>query len=212
MKTLIAIPCMDMVATGFCQSLAMLKKVGECYVTHLAGSLIYDSRNKIAAKAIELGTDYLMCFDSDMIFQPDTLERLMAHDKDIVSGLYFRRTGTYRPVIFDELDVKDGKAVHHNLDDYPKDDIFKVKGIGFGCVLIKTEVLLDMIAAKGDWFTPMYGMGEDLAFCMRANELGYDIWVDPTVKCGHVGNVIVTEEFYEAYKFANDGGIQHGKD
>ena len=124
MKTLIAIPCMDTVATGFCQSLAMLKKVGECYVTHLAGSLIYDSRNKIAAKAIELGTDYLMCFDSDMIFQPDTLERLMAHDKDIVSGLYFRRTGTYRPVIFDELDVKDGKAVHHGMIDYPKDDIF----------------------------------------------------------------------------------------
>lgn len=210
MKTLIAIPCMDMVATGFCQSLAMLKKVGECYVTHLAGSLIYDSRNKIAAKAIELGTDYLMCFDSDMIFQPDTLERLMAHDKDIVSGLYFRRTGTYRPVIFDELDVKDGKAVHHNLDDYPKDDIFKVKGIGFGCVLIKTEVLLDMIAAKGDWFTPMYGMGEDLAFCMRANELGYDIWVDPTVKCGHVGSVTVTEEFYQAYK--NAEVLNNGKD
>jgi GT2 family glycosyltransferase len=212
MKTLIAIPCMDTVATGFCESLAMLKKVGECYVTHLAGSLIYDSRYKIAAKAIELGTDYLMCFDSDMIFQPDTLERLMAHDKDIVSGLYFRRTGTYRPVIFDELDVKDGKAVHHGMIDYPKDEIFKVAGVGFGCVLVKTEVLLDMIAAKGDWFTPFYGMGEDLAFCYRAREMGYDIWVDPTIKCGHVGNVVCAEEFYDAYKFANDGGIQHGKD
>ena len=66
MKTLIAIPCMDMVATGFCQSLAMLRKVGEVAITHVSGSLIYDSRNKVAIKAIELGCYYVLWFDSDI--------------------------------------------------------------------------------------------------------------------------------------------------
>ena len=204
MKTLIAIPCMDMVATGFCQSLAMLKKVGECYVTHVAGSLVYDSRNKIAGKAIELGCDYVMWFDSDMVFNPDTMEKLMAHmeDKDMVSGLYFRRSGTYEPVIFKTVTEKpDGTYEATGYNDYP-DEPFEVDGVGFGCVLMKTSMLLDIAANERTWFTPNGRVGEDLSFCLRAKKLGYKIWVDPSVKCGHVGHTIVTEEFYRAYKKA----------
>jgi len=211
MKTLIAIPCMDMVATGFCQSLAMLKRIGECYVTHLAGSLVYDSRNKIAAKAVELGCDYIMWFDSDMIFEPDTLERLMAHmeDKDIVSGLYFRRSGTYAPVIFKELNEReDGTVDAVGFNDYPKDKPFEVAGIGFGCVLMKTSLLLEMAAEFKDWFTPWGHMGEDLSFCKRARALGYKVWVDPTIKCGHVGNVVITEGFFNAYRTAEEMKIE----
>lgn len=201
MKTLIAIPCMDMVATGFCQSLAMLRKVGEVAVTHVSSSLIYDSRNKIAVKAIELGCDFVMWFDSDMIFNPDTMERLIAHmeDKDIVSGLYFRRSGKYTPVMYKTLDLhEDGAIIVEDYIDYPKDGPFKVAGIGFGCVLMKTSVLVDMAATYGTWFTPNGRVGEDLSFCLRASELGYDIWVDPSIKCGHVGSIIVNEDFFNA--------------
>ena len=203
MKTLIAVPCMDMVATGFCQSLAMLRRVGDCMVTHVAGSLIYDSRNKICAKAIELGCDYIMWFDSDMIFAPDTLEKLMAHDKSFVSGVYYKRTGTYEPVIYEAINhYEDGRAEAITYKDYPKDKLFKAQGVGFGCVLLKTSLLLEMAAEFKDWFTPYDRMGEDLSFCKRATELGHDIWVDPTVQCGHVGQIIVTDKFYNAYKTA----------
>lgn len=203
MKTLIAVPCMDMVATGFCQSLAMLRRVGDCMVTHVAGSLIYDSRNKIAAKAIELGCDYIMWFDSDMIFAPDTLEKLMAHDKSFVSGVYHKRTGTYQPVVYEAINhYDDGRAEAVCFKDYPKDKLFKAQGVGFGCVLLKTSLLLEMAAEYKDWFTPYDHMGEDLSFCQRAIALGHDIWVDPSVQCGHVGQIIVTEQFYNAYKLA----------
>jgi len=209
MRTLIAIPCMDYVATGFCQSLAMLKKVGECYITHVAGSLIYDSRNKIAGKAVELHADYVMWFDSDMIFMPDTLEKLMKHmedGKDIVSGVYHRRSGSYAPVLYKELNLKeDGTVDPVSYDDYPKDKLFKAAGVGFGCVLMKTSVLLEMAAEYLDWFTPMNKLGEDLSFCQRATQLGYEIWVDPSVQCGHVGQVIVTDDFFDAYKNAAGG-------
>ena len=47
-KILIAVPCMDMVSARFAQSLTTLKKVGKCTVSFLIGSLIYDSRNRLA--------------------------------------------------------------------------------------------------------------------------------------------------------------------
>lgn len=206
MRTLIAVPCMDMVATGFCQSLAMLKKVGDCYVTHVAGSLIYDSRNKIAAKAIQLECDYVMWFDSDMIFEPNTLERLMADikDKDFVSGVYYRRSGNYSPVLYKDLIRHEDGTVEAIAFDSIPDEMFTAAGVGFGCVLTSTAMLLDMAAKYKDWFTPNGKLGEDLSFCERARNMGYEIWVDPKIKCGHVGHIIVNEGFFEAYKQAEE--------
>ena len=87
---------MDMVATGFCQSLAMLQKSGhEVSIMFQVGSLIYDSRNRLAKQALKMSADYTMWFDSDMIFEPDTMRKLLADDKDIVSGMYFRRSHPY---------------------------------------------------------------------------------------------------------------------
>ena len=43
------------------------------------------------------------------------------------------------------------------------------------------------------------GFGEDLSFCWRARECGYKVLLDPTVKCGHVGHIVVTEQFFNAY-------------
>ena len=207
MKTLIAVPCMDMVAAGFSQSLAMLHRVGDCLVTHLAGSLVYDSRNKIAAMAVQHECDFVMWFDSDMVFEPDTLERLMKHmeSHDIVSGVYYRRTGTYKPVLYKELNVRgDGTVEAVEFDELPKEDLFKADGVGFGCVLMKTSVLIDMIMNEKDWFTPIGRAGEDLSFCLRAKKLGYEIWCDQTLRLGHVGQVIVTKEFFNAFSTAKE--------
>ena len=37
-------------------------------------------------------------------------------------------------------------------------------------------------------------LGEDLAFCLRANRCGYQIWCDPTVRIGHVGHIVIWPE------------------
>ena len=207
MKTLIAIPCMDQVAAAFSQSLAMLHKVGDCYVVHMAGSLVYDSRNKLVKTALELKCDYIMWFDSDMLFEPDTLERLMKHmedGKNFVSGVYYRRSGSYKPVLYKDLIEKgDGELEVTEFDEIP-DELFKADGVGFGCVLMKTSMLLDMALNEGDWFTPEGHAGEDISFCLRAKRCGYDIWVDPSVRLGHVGVTIVTKEFYDAFCMAKE--------
>ena len=62
------------------------------------------------------------------------------------------------------------------------------------------DILFDMIGRFGDWFSPLYNSGEDLSFCYRAKELGYEIWCDSRVKCGHMSHQMITEDFYKAFK------------
>ena len=206
-KILIAVPCMDMVSARFAQSLTTLKKVGECTVSFLIGSLIYDSRNKLAGMAVEMEADYILWLDSDMVFRPDTLERMMKvmdehPEVDILSGLYFRRGAPFTPVLFSKLEGdEEGNCVWEDVHELP-DELFEVAGCGFGCVLMRTELLLDIAAKEGGgkWFSPILNVGEDCAFCIRARREGYRIFCDPSIHLGHMAYAPVTKSFYKAYK------------
>lgn len=202
MKTLIATPCMNMVSAPFAQSLATLNKVGECYVSFIVGSLIYDARNTLAKQALAVGADYILWFDSDMLIPADTMQKMIKHmeeGKDIVTGLYFRREPKYNPVLFKTLKEVDGKCVFENYDEYPS-ELFEVEGCGFGCVMMRTSILQEIANRFGNWFEPMAGAGEDLAFCIRARKSGYRIFCDPSIKLGHYGNILITEDMYKAIK------------
>lgn len=204
-KILIAVPAMDQVATGFAQSLATVEKVGKCSVSFMCGSLVYDSRNKLAAQAVKMEADYVMWFDSDMIFDSNTIVKMVEHMEngyDIVSGLYFRRQPPFTPVLFSklELDSEGIECIHEDYDDYPS-EMFEIAGCGFGCVMMKIDVLFDIAAEHSAmWFSPIGNIGEDCAFCIRARESGYKIFCDPTISCGHVGHNIIGESFYRQYK------------
>lgn len=199
-KILICVPSGDQVAAGFAQSLAVLQKGGnETAIMFQVGSLIYDARNKLAKQAIKMGADYTMWFDSDMIFAPDTMIKLLEHDAPIVSGAYFRRSPPYHLVAFDKCDMENREWTDLEL---PSDTV-KCGGVGFGCVLVKTSVLFEVAAKYQTWFEPLNGLGEDLSFCWRARQCGYDILLDPKITCGHVGHIVVNEDFYKAY--ANGG-------
>ena len=68
---------MDTVQTEFAQSLMRMKLVGDVQHAFLSCSLIYKSRNDLADMAIQAGADYVLWLDSDMVFEPDTLERML---------------------------------------------------------------------------------------------------------------------------------------
>ena len=200
-KILIAVPCMDSVAAQFAQALAMLEKEGHCLVSFVIGSLIYNSRNDLARQALKLECDFILWLDSDMVFPPETLKYLLKEmdetGADLISGLYFRRCAPFSPVAFDTLEIKDGKA---SWTDYTGEltGLHEVGGVGFGCVLQKTGMLLDMAATYGDFFGPIAKVGEDLAFCWRARQLGYKIMLDCNLKLGHVGHTVFTQQYFEA--------------
>lgn len=196
-RILIAIPSMDMVAAKFAESLARLEKEGTCEIVFISNSLIYDARNSLARHAVRTGADYILFLDSDMVFNPDILKNLLAEDKDILTGLYFKRAAPFTPVIYKKAEEKaDLSAETEIFTDYPKNSLFEVEACGFGCCLIKTEVLLKIALEQGDWFTPLKHFGEDLAFCIRARRSGYKIFCDSRQKLGHVGCLTFTEDFY----------------
>lgn len=201
--TLIAVPCMDQVPAQFAQSLATLKKVGACVIAFQIGSLIYTSRNNLAAEAIKHGADYVLWLDSDMLFPPDTLERMLTeikkHDEDVIlTGLYCRRVLPFHPTLFKTLEIKDEMAKWTDFDEIPE-DVFEVEGCGFGCVLAPTSVFVDVQAKFGRMFSPIGDVGEDLSFCWRARQCGWKILCDPSIELGHVGHHIITRQFWEEY-------------
>lgn len=206
-KILIAVPCMNQVPAEFADSLARLTSIGapDCQIGQIfkIGSLIYTSRDDIAKEAIASEADYVMWFDSDMIFPPDTLRRLLVHmenpEVDIVTGLYFRRVQPFTPVLFDRLEINDGVVDWADFTEIPG-HLFEVGGCGFGCVLMPTDIFIDVQARFNQMFTPINGVGEDLSFCWRARQLGFKVWCDPTIPLGHVGYNVVTRNFFIAYQ------------
>lgn len=205
MNILIAVPSMDSVPAVFAQSLSMLQKVGNCAVAFQVGSLIYNSRNDLAQKALKMHADYVLWLDSDMMFEPNLLVKMMntlkENNLDILSGVYYRRVKPFSPVLFSKLSIDEDTyfCEHENLNAYPEDKLFEVEGIGFGCVLMSTDVLLEVGIKYKDWFSPIGKVGEDLSFCWRARQMGYKIFVDPKIQLGHCSHNIITKSFYDAY-------------
>ena len=203
MRTLIAVPAMDTVPTQFCQSLAMLQKEGECAISFNVGSLVYSSRNELAKRAIEMGADYVFWLDSDMTFEPDVLQKMFKtiqeNNVDILTGVYFRRVPPFTPVLFEKLDMTENGCEWAEFKELPETGLFEVAGCGFGCVLMKTEIFINVFLKYGTFFNPVEGTGEDLSFCWRARECGYKIFCDPELPLGHVGHQIITRPFFESY-------------
>lgn len=205
MKTLIAIPCMDMVHTTFLKSVLGMDRVGECRFSITCSSLIYDARNNLAKQAVSEGFDRILWLDSDMDFAPDLLKRLSAdldEGKELVSGLYFKRRAPIQPVIYKEVGYYHSKELDEvtpiavPYGDYPKDELFKVAGCGFGGVLMTVDLIQRVGEKFGLPFSPIMGFGEDLSFCSRASQLGAELWCDSRVKMGHVGLGTITEDTY----------------
>ena len=205
MKTLIAIPCMDMVHTNFMKSLIQMKRVGESRFSISCSSLVYDARNTLARQAIAEGFDRMLWLDSDMDFNPDLLEQLSAdmdEGLDLVSGLYFKRKAPIMPVLYKEVGYyhspqdESVTPVAIPFEDYPRDSLFEVSGVGFGGCLVSVDLVKRVTEKYGLPFSPILGFGEDLSFCVRARDIGAKLWCDSRVKMGHVGYGVISEETY----------------
>lgn len=129
------------------------------------------------------GWDYLFSVDSDVLVPPETLEKLLSRDKDIISALVYngkawdKRTKTYNYRIFrkDPITGREGYTFHTNIPD----EIFPVDLTG-ACTLIRREVI-----EAGVKYKPFH-RGEDLPFCISAKEKGFNIFLDPTIQTIHL--------------------------
>ena len=204
MKTLIAVPCMSMVYADFMQSMVALDKPEGCELFVQKNTLIYDARNRIAAAAISGGFDRVFWVDSDMVIPRNALMQLSAdmdQGLDYVAGLCFTRSMPIHPVVYSAINysMSQGK-VESSADvysDYPQNTLFKCAGTGFGCVMTSTALLQAVIKEYGTPFTPIVRLGEDMGFCYKATSIGASLWCDSSVKLGHVGEFVYSEQYYQ---------------
>ena len=196
---LIGMPTVDSIRTETVAS--MMNAIYPTLHDHLflKSAVISDQRDRIGLYAINAKVrlfTHLLFIDSDITFPPEAIKKLINDDKDIVSGLYFKKNVNPQPVAWFTDWKNDGSVKFRPFTCDGSQELVECGAVGMGFCLIKTSVLIDMAANFHTFFQHMNGMGEDLSFCIRAQQLGYKIFVDTSFKLGHVGSYIY------------DGGVQ----
>ncbi|HSW00016.1 MAG TPA: glycosyltransferase [Sedimentisphaerales bacterium] len=185
-KIAIAIPSGDDVKANFAfalcglvaHSFRNLQKT-QIAIANKKGCLICLQRAALVEEALERGADYIFFLDSDMVFPPDTLERLLKHgfETSIVGCAYSTRC---EPIHNTAQDAN-GDIVVKRDDKGLKD----VRRLATGCMLIPRSVF---VCTPRPWFlTPhvevegVVGgryLGEDYYFCDKVRSQGFPIYAD----------------------------------
>jgi hypothetical protein len=183
------------------------------------GHDIAQQTNALIEEAVDRDKDWFWYLGDDHAWSPNLLEKLLAHNEDIVVPLCLMRNPPYRPVIWKEAsedtgasgDVIDGFA-RINLDDYPDGGLIQVHAAGGAGMLIRRNVLDGM---EQPWFEAGRGLtarvGEDINFCQKANKAGFGIYCDLDAMLGHITTTVVwpvREYDGWTYGFSMMGGYQ----
>lgn len=175
---------------------------------------IVKARNAIALEALHNGFDYLLFVDDDNPIPPDTLELMIADDKDIVIAPILGRNagsdGAHSLCAFyaETVEVDGGlMRLYRNIDGFRDDGpLHHIDAGGTGCMLIKRVVLESLfskynqyifengdikfskpITVNGTYYDRRI-MSEDAEFCERAVDAGFNVWLDERVKPLHITN------------------------
>lgn len=180
---------------------------------------LVQARNKVARTFLhEANADWLFWVDTDMGFEPDTIERLLEaadpKDRPIVGALCFSQMeasedsmGGWRtqatPTTYDWAKLDDGQMGWTVRWDYPADTLMQVGGTGSACILIHRSVYERIEAEHGRvWYdrimntTTGHLIGEDLSFCLRAGALKIPMFVHTGVKTSHFKNIWLADTDY----------------
>ena len=206
MKILIAVPTFETIYPDTYKSIWDLDKDGhEVLFDSVRGYDVATARNRIAQKAIDLETDYVLMVDNDVVLPKDALKLLLEEAREVNLGYYAHR-GTdniYRGnTCICRLKDSDGKDYYHYPleSEYSAEEMhaiaqagvakMEVHGGGMGCALIRTEVFRKTSYPWYDWVN--YGdanrglLSEDLYFCCLCRNSGIPIYGDVRVGCGHL--------------------------
>src|SRR5690349_9439612 len=98
MRVCVCVPSGDYICSEFMASMfAMFSSERETQLVYVntRSSLVQEARFLLVRTALGTGADKFLFIDSDHIFPPDALSRLLKHDKDMVGATYVRRRPEY---------------------------------------------------------------------------------------------------------------------
>jgi hypothetical protein len=180
--------------------------------TMINESLVQRARNHLVAKFLESSVaTHLMFIDSDIGFEPEHIFKLLLHDKDIVGGLYPKKTLPPDYVVNVSPEAVDEKG-QIKVDG----GLIPVSRLGTGFMLIKREVFEKHMAAYPNTkFTNNIGLdpkfnpfcytffdcwisqdenreylSEDWGFIVKSRVIGIQAYADPTIRLNHSGTFV----------------------
>ena len=200
MKILIAVPTFESIYPDTYKAIYELDKAGnELAFEFVRGYDCATARNKIAQRALDLETDYVLMVDNDVVLPKDALINLLDDPKDVCLGYYAHR---------DTDNIYRGRTCVCKLGwfNYPLESEYTaaelkelrdagsckvaIHGGGMGCAFIKTEVFRRLKYPWYDWVNyadDNRGMlSEDLYFCEQCKHNKITIYTDTRVGCGHM--------------------------
>ncbi len=144
-------------------------------------------RNIIVEQALKNDCTHILFVDDDMAYKPESLNQLVEHDKDIVSGLYLMRAYPFQPLIFTLF----GNEFKFIMLKGNEPRLMRIAGAGMGFCLVKTSVFDKMMK-------PWFRLGEldaeewcdDLGFFRRAFAQ-FNIYCDTECHVGHMGTQVI---------------------
>lgn len=160
------------------------------------GAVISENRNAITQQALEIGADWVLYLDDDHVLPPCALMDLLSTNKDVISALYTQRQPPFNPVLMDHR-LDSGSYLWKQMDSADR-GIIKVAAAGAGCLLVRRKVLE---ALKPPYWTlgqiNPASWGDDLDFCRRVTDAGFDIYCHTRVAIGHIMSGVVWPLFDE---------------
>ena len=167
-------------------------------------------RDAAADLAVAEGFSHLLFLDADMVFPTDLLVRMLGHhDKGIVGGLYVTRHEPFAPVALTQgFQVSPSTMTHYwyDRDAIGATELRPVEVLGMGCTLIQVGIFQQI--GPRPWFEYVLDdqgwprVTEDVPFCQKASKAGVALWLDPTIRCGHVTTMISDHRWAKAYQQA----------
>lgn len=202
-KVFVATPCYDGRAdVWYMNSLIQTVKLAPQYNVEIIpiwlsyDALIQRARNDCIALALETGSDDCIFIDSDLEWEPEWFFQLLNHPVDVVGGTYRKKTDQEESYV-----VK--LAGWDNSDPDPDTKLIRVDGLGTGFLKLSrnamqtlwdnSEPYNEMESGKHRrWiFNTLIVNGqlisEDIWVCRKLQELGFQIWLDPTMTLNHLG-------------------------
>jgi FkbM family methyltransferase len=152
------------------------------------GYNISQIRNLIAEWAKRY--DYLLSVDSDIILPRDSLVKMLAADKDIISGIYIQRKPGEQ-ILEVYMDTSNGGCTNIPYKLLENLDVVEIAACGMGCALIKGDVFRRLEYPHFFYKEALdhrNTVSEDVYFCMKARKAGFTVWADPSIRCDHIGS------------------------
>jgi hypothetical protein len=174
------------------------------------------SRNIVTAQALRDKCEWVFFMDSDIVPPLTVLPDLLLHDLPIVTALYWRRYEGLEPCIY-RLG-KDGVPVPYTNEQLVgSGNVVEIEACGAGCLLVHSSVfeklkgsveqfdILDpatreMLKCWKFWEYIVHSrvnLSEDIVLASRVKGLGFRIFADLTLRCGHLSNVVVKEGVFK---------------